>query len=48
MRRAVRRAFALHARHSDWRAVQRHAMAQHFGWDRAAAEYAALYRQLLG
>ncbi|EHR70832.1 glycogen/starch synthase, ADP-glucose type [Burkholderiales bacterium JOSHI_001] len=44
--RAIRRAFALHARHGDWRAVQRRAMAQHFGWDAPAAAYAALYRQL--
>jgi starch synthase len=44
--RAIRRAFALHARHADWRAVQRRAMGQHFGWDASAAQYAALYRQL--
>ena len=44
--RAIRRAFALHARHADWRTVQRRAMAPHFGWDAPASAYAALYRQL--
>jgi starch synthase len=45
--RALRRAFALWARPRDWRAVRRRAMAQHFGWDSAAASYLALYRTLL-
>lgn len=46
MRRALRRAFALFARQTDWKAVQRRAMAQHFGWDDAAEQYLALYRSL--
>lgn len=46
--RALRRAFALHSRHADWRAVQRRAMAQRFGWDEAAARYVALYRKVVG
>ncbi|NML16024.1 glycogen synthase GlgA [Azohydromonas caseinilytica] len=46
MERALRRAFALFARPNAWKAVQRRAMAQHFGWDDAAAQYLALYRAL--
>jgi starch synthase len=46
--RTLRRAFALWARPREWRAVRRRAMAQHFGWDTAAASYLALYRDLLG
>ena len=42
--RALRRAFALWARSRDWRTVRSRAMAQHFGWDAAAAGYLALYR----
>jgi len=45
--RAVRRAFALWARPTAWRAVRRRAMAQRFGWDAAATSYLALYRELL-
>jgi starch synthase len=45
--RAVRRAFALWARPRDWRAVRGRAMAQHFGWNAAAAGYSTLYRELL-
>ena len=45
--RALRRAFALWARPRDWRVVRSRAMAQHFGWDAAAASYLTLYRQLL-
>ncbi len=44
--RAVRRAFALHARPADWQAVQRHAMGLRFDWARAAQAYATLYGQL--
>ena len=44
--RALRRAFALWRRPREWRAVRSHAMAQHFGWDTAAAGYLALYRGL--
>ncbi|WP_157265291.1 glycogen synthase GlgA [Azohydromonas aeria] len=46
MRRALRRAFALFARQTEWKTVQRRAMAQHFGWDDAAEQYMALYRAL--
>jgi starch synthase len=46
MRRAVRRAFALHGRPGDWAAVRACAMSQRFDWDAAAAEYVALYRRL--
>jgi starch synthase len=46
MRRALRRAFALFARQSEWKTVQRRAMAQHFGWDDAAEQYMALYLAL--
>ena len=42
--RALRRAFALWARPREWRSVRSRAMAQHFGWDAAAAGYLALYR----
>jgi starch synthase len=44
--RAMRRAFALHARPADWQAVQRHAMGLRFDWARAAQAYAQLYAQL--
>jgi starch synthase len=40
---ALRRAFALQRRPADWHAVQRHAMAVRFGWERAAAEYLRVY-----
>jgi starch synthase len=45
--RALRRAFTLWARPSEWRAVQQRGMALRFGWDVAAASYAALYREAL-
>lgn len=41
---AVRRAFALHRRAPDWRAVQRHAMGLRFDWSRAAEAYLRIYR----
>jgi len=41
---ALKRAFALQRRPNDWRAVQRHAMALRFDWERAAGEYLAVYR----
>ena len=44
---ALRRAFALQRRPADWCAVQRHAMALRFGWERAASEYLAVYRSVL-
>ena len=42
---AVRRAFALYKRTSEWEDVQAYAMQQQFGWDAAAAQYLALYQQ---
>lgn len=30
-----------------WRTLQRHGMAQNFGWENAAREYAAIYKQLV-
>ena len=44
---AVRRAFALYKRTSEWEDVQAHAMRQQFGWDAAAAQYLALYEQIV-
>ncbi|MGA7781349.1 MAG: glycogen synthase GlgA [Paraburkholderia sp.] len=43
---AIRRAFALYARHSEWKATQRRAMKQDFGWGASADRYLALYRDL--
>jgi starch synthase len=43
---AVRRAFALYKRESDWKLVQERGMQQQFGWDAAADAYLALYRQI--
>jgi len=43
---AVRRAFALYKRHSEWEDVQAYAMQQQFGWDAAAATYLALYQHI--
>lgn len=45
--RALRRAFALHARPQDWEQVQHSAMSQDFGWKKSASQYLALYRSLL-
>ncbi len=45
---ALRRAFALYRRDADWLTVQQRAMAQDFGWDAAAVQYAKLYRRLAG
>ena len=47
MARAMRRAWALYERKSEWRSVRQRAMQQPLGWDKAAAQYAALYRRLL-
>jgi starch synthase len=44
---ALRRACALFRRDAEWREVQQRAMGQDFGWNAAAAQYAALYRRLL-
>ena len=43
---AVRRAFALHARRSEWKKVQARAMAQNFDWAAAADRYVAVYRSI--
>jgi starch synthase len=43
---AIRRAFALYARHSEWKATQRRAMRQDFGWGASAERYLTLYREL--
>ena len=43
---AVRRAFALYKRPADWALVQQRGMQQQFGWDAAADDYLALYRQI--
>ena len=45
--RAVRRALALYARKEEWCSVRQHAMQQELGWDKAAAQYVALYRHLI-
>jgi len=45
--RALRRAFALWGRPREWRVVRERAMAQHFGWNTAAASYLALYQGLV-
>ncbi|WP_179404285.1 glycogen synthase GlgA [Burkholderia guangdongensis] len=46
LRAALRRAFALFARKSDWKQVQKQAMKQQFGWDRAAAQFMSVYQQI--
>jgi starch synthase len=43
---AIRRAFALYARHAEWKATQRRAMRQDFGWGASAERYLTLYREL--
>ncbi|MFZ3158980.1 MAG: glycogen synthase GlgA [Rhodoferax sp.] len=45
--RAMRRAVALYERKSEWHGVRQRAMQQPLGWDKAAAQYVALYRRLL-
>jgi starch synthase len=44
--RAVRRAFALYERKTDWKQVQKRGMQQGFGWDVAAKQYLSLYEQV--
>ena len=46
--RALRRAFALYARHDEWAGVARRAMQQDFGWKASAEKYLALYRKVVG
>jgi starch synthase len=43
---AMRRAFALFQRRTEWRKVQAQAMAQRFDWETAADRYAAVYRSI--
>ncbi|RYF80281.1 MAG: starch synthase, partial [Comamonadaceae bacterium] len=45
--RALRRAFALHARPIDWRRVRAAGMRRHHDWRSAAAHYIEVYRQAL-
>lgn len=42
---ALRRAFALYARHADWKLVQKYAMQQNFTWANAAKQYLDIYHQ---
>lgn len=44
--RAVRRAFALYKRKTDWKQIQKRGMQQHFGWENAAKQYLTLYQQV--
>lgn len=46
LRAALRRAFALYARKTDWKQVGKQAMRQPFGWDRAAEQFMSIYRQI--
>ena len=43
---AARRAFALFARKTEWKKVQKFAMAQDLSWDAAAQKYFDLYKQI--
>ncbi|SAL21801.1 glycogen synthase [Caballeronia peredens] len=45
---AIRRAFALKARRTEWKTVVKRAMGQNFGWETAALRYAEVYQGLLG
>jgi len=45
--RALRRAFALHARPADWRRVRAAGMRRPAGWSEPAQRYAEVYRQAL-
>lgn len=45
---AVRRVFALYARKSDWKKVQKRGMQQQFSWESSAKQYLALYKQVRG
>jgi len=47
LERAMYRAMALFARPTEWRSVRQRAMQQPLGWDKAAAQYVALYRHLV-
>jgi len=43
---ALRRAFALYKRKSDWKQVQKFGMQQQFSWDAAAMQFTTLYEQI--
>ena len=45
---AIKRAIDLYRDRNAWRELQRNGMAKDFGWDRAAREYAEIYRTLAG
>jgi len=47
LNRAMHRALALYARTTEWHSVRQRAMQQSLGWDKAAPQYAALYRRLV-
>jgi starch synthase len=47
LQRAVARALALYERPTEWNAVRQRAMQQPLGWDKAAAQYVALFRHLV-
>lgn len=44
---AVQRAVAAYRDRKTWRAIQKNGMAKDFGWEKSAAEYAAIYRRLV-
>jgi starch synthase len=44
---AMLRAVNRYAERATWRSMMRRAMAQHFGWERSAAQYRELYRRAL-
>jgi len=44
---AIRRAFALRSRRTDWKAVVRRAMTQNFGWEAAALRYGEVYGDIV-
>ncbi len=43
---AIRRAFALYSRKSDWKNVQKCAMSKDFSWQKSAEQYLMLYKQI--
>ncbi|MEM1346186.1 MAG: starch synthase, partial [Pseudomonadota bacterium] len=44
---AITKTIALHAEPGRWKTMRAQAMAQSVGWERSAAEYAALYREMV-
>lgn len=44
---AIRRAFALYSRKSDWKKVQKRGMKNNFGWENSAKKYLNLYQQII-